>query len=279
MIGVFDSGYGGLTILRALINQLPQYSYCYFADNAHAPYGEKSPDEIIKLTQSGVEFLFNKGAHIVILGCNTASAAALRYLQQKWLPQHDGEKRILGIVVPTVEQITGADWRHTTPITTPISTDKVTIGVLATPATVATKAYPTEIHKRNASLRVVQQACPGLVEAIEQQGSDITQQVIEKYVGRLLQQAPDVRAVLLGCTHYELIADSIQRLLPSSVTLYHQPTIAAKSLQTYLEKHPELAARLNVTASRQFFTTGDPTQISSATARYFGESVRFEQAG
>lgn len=278
MIGVFDSGYGGLTILRALIDGLPQYSYVYFGDNAHTPYGEKSADEIIELTKVGADFLFSHRAQVVILGCNTASAAALRHLQQQWLPKHYPDRRLLGILVPTIEQMTGAGWHHTTPITTPISSEMFTVGILATQATVESHAYPREIHKRNASLRVVQQACSGLVEAIEAGDDSKTKTLTERYVHALQAAAPDLRAVLLACTHYELIAPIIASLLPESVRLYHQPTIVAKSLDAYLKRHADLADTLERAGGRAFFTTGDPVAVSKAAARYFGKPASFEPA-
>lgn len=279
MIGIFDSGFGGLTILRAVIAEMPQYSYMYFGDNAHAPYGEKTEEEIIDLTKEGTEFLFAQGAQVVILGCNTASAAALRHLQQTWLPARYPTRRLLGIIVPTIEQVTGADWRHQNPITTPISSAVLSIGVLATPATVASGAYPREIHKRNQSLRVVQQECPGLADAIEAEDMPRAEELIRTYIGKLQSQAPDVHAVLLGCTHYELMSDRIASLLPSNTTLYHQPSIVARSFASYVRKNTSLFPEAGPVSRNQFFTTGDPEEVSRVASRYFGTPVRFEVAG
>lgn len=285
MIGVFDSGYGGLTILRALVNRLPQYSYTYFGDNAHAPYGQKKTVEITKYTKSGADFLFERGAQIVILGCNTASAAALRELQQKWLPKKYPDRRLLGIVVPTIEQVTGTGWNHTKPITTPISDELFTVGVLATPATVSTQAFPREVHKRNPSIKIIQQACPGLVELIER---DAPKQELKQLVGHYIDtlwKAAEGRldAILLGCTHYELISSLIVSLLPANVRLYHQPTIIAASLKQYLSRHPKIASSLSAvdplsgrTSTRDFFTTGDEITVSAIAARYFGKIVQFK---
>lgn len=240
MIGVFDSGSGGLTILRALVRELPEYSYVYLGDTKNAPYGEKGTDEIIELTKQGVDSLFSKGATLVVLACNTASAVALRELQQSWMPVHHSDKKLLGIVVPTIEQVTGADWSHTSPITTPISEERLTIGVLATPITVASNAYPNEIHKRNASVQVVQQSCPGLAGAIERKDAKEISHLMSLYVGELIEKAPTMQSVLLGCTHYELVADQISQQLGGSVRLYHQPGIVAKSLKEYLRRHGEV---------------------------------------
>lgn len=278
MIGVFDSGYGGLTILRALVEQLPQYSFMYLGDNAYAPYGDRSADEITERTKLGVDFLFSQGAQIVILGCNTASAAALRELQQAWLPQNYPTQRLLGILVPTIEQITGADWRNTRPITTPISDAAFSVGVLATLATVNTQAYPREIHKRNASIHVTQIACAGLVDAIEQDSRENIAVLVDKYVQELKNETPELHAVLLGCTHFELIAPQIASRLPNGVYLYHQPTMTAKSFAYYLEKHSTLTRRLETSEGRLFFTTGDPEYIQRHSTRYFGEQVEFSAA-
>lgn len=270
MIGIFDSGFGGLTILRALIAAMPQYSYVYLGDNAHAPYGNKSTKEIIELTRTGVDFLFSRGASIVILGCNTASAAALRELQQTWLPQNYPSRRLLGIVVPTIEQITGADWWHESPITTPISADVFTVGVLATPATVATNTYPTEVHKRNQSVRVIQQACPDLVAAIEAQSSaDELRRLVRQYSDALVEQsAGNLHAVLLGCTHFELIAPIIALQLPSGMRIYHQPSIVAASLKYYLQQHSQFAAALDTQGQRQFFTTGGSSALKNMVSDF-----------
>ena len=242
-----------MTIFGALTRELPEYDYIYFGDTKNAPYGEKTPDEIIELTCAGANFLFSKGATLVILGCNTASAVALRHLQQEWLPKQHPDKQVLGIVVPTIEQITGAHWSHTSPITTPISEDAFVVGVLATPVTVESQAYPHEIHKRNKSIQVVQQACPGLADAIEREDTKEIARLIQLYVKELLQKAPNVQAVLLGCTHYELVSDQISKQLGSKIRLYHQPGIVAESLKEYLGRHEEIQKGITATGKRVFY--------------------------
>lgn len=256
MIGLFDSGIGGLTIAQELIKQLPGYSYVYLADTAHAPYGNKTREQIVELTKIGVADLFEQGAILVVLACNTASSAALRELQQEWLPGAYPDRKLLGIVVPTVEQITGAPWRHVTPITTPISEDVFTVGVLATPVTVQTKAYTHEIQRRNQSIQVVEQACEGLAEAIDMENSETISFLIHEYTKQLLEKSSEIRAVLLGCTHYELVSAEIAKTLPQNVRLYHQPTIVAQSLKTYLLRHPDLDKRLSKHSERHFFASG-----------------------
>ncbi len=243
MIGLFDSGLGGLTILRQLEQDLPQYEYLYLGDTAHAPYGSKDAAEITHLTWQGVEQLFSQGAKLVLLACNTASAVALRHIQQTELPQKYPDRNVLGIIVPTIEQITGIDWKHQTPITTTVADGAVTIGVLATTATVSSGTYEHEIHKRNPSLKIISQACPQLVPLIESQAPpEKISAAIKKYLNQLYAQAENnLYAVLLGCTHYELIADLIQDQLLPSIRLYRQPQVISQSLKSYLHRHPDLA--------------------------------------
>ena len=273
MIGVFDSGFGGLTILAELKKQLPQYDYVYLGDNANAPYGEKSQEEIRSLTRQGVQTLFEAGAEIVILGCNTASAAALRYLQQSWLKKNYPNKKILGIIVPTIEQVTGTAWRHTEPITTPISEEVFTVGVLATPATVMSGTYPEEIHKRNASVHVVQQSCAGLVDTIESGKKEKTQQLMRGCIDGLFEQAPQIQAVLLGCTHYELISQQIAGYLGHHIRLYHQPSIVAQSLQQYLARHSDIKQRLEAGGSISLYTTHEEhVYARDDFRRYLGQA-------
>lgn len=248
MIGIFDSGYGGLSILQAIHRALPEYSTMYFGDNAHAPYGDKSDTEILGLTRQGVDTLFQKGCIIVILGCNTASAAALRRLQQEWLPSAWPDRRLLGILVPTVEAISVSLHSH--------------VGVLATPHTVATAAYEREIHKLNPSIKVTQYACNNLAGMIERLGAnnDAVQQEAKTCVEELIYSHPS--AILLGCTHYEYIADYIASLLPRDTTLIRQPNIVAQCLKQYLSRHPELDTRIEKTGKRRYLTTGDPKEVS-----------------
>lgn len=280
MIGVFDSGLGGLTIFRAVTAALPQYDYLYLADTAHAPYGNRTAAEIADLTWAGVSHLFDQGCHLVILGCNTASTV-LRELQQERLPQQFPDRRLLGIIVPTIEQITGTAWRHEQPISTPLEQHGFVVGVLATPATVAAGVFVNEVGKRNASIRVVQQACPELVGLIESGASrQQLQEAVTGYVELLLAQTTgqQLAAVLLGCTHYELIADLITQALPAKTELYHQPSIVADSLAEYLNKHTELETQLGQKGTRTYLTTGDAVEVSEQAIRFFpGSKLEFSR--
>ncbi len=266
VIGVFDSGYGGLTIFQKLIETFPEYSFTYLGDNARAPYGNKSVEEIIEYTKQGVDALFQRGCTIVILGCNTASAVALRDLQQNWLPTAWPDRKLLGIVVPTIEQIT-------------TTADPVTVGILATERTVASGAYEHEIQKRNPHVRVFQFSCTNLAGMIELYGArdSSVQAEATSCVQQLLLTIPTAApsAVLLGCTHYELIADTIAAALPQGTTLLHQPTIVAKSLQDYLSRHPEIESRLEKKGTYTYLTTGNAEEVT-AHSKYFVEgSIKF----
>ncbi len=266
MIGVFDSGYGGLTILREIQRELPKYATMYLGDNARAPYGEKSAEEIIEYTKQGVDMLFSRGCAIVIFGCNTASAVALRHLQQTWLLSAWPTKKLLGIVVPTIEQITGD------------SSITGTIGVLATKRTVQSGAYEQEIHKRRPNIRMVQVACNNLAGAIEEYGpGDIRVQQEAIACVQRLQKASPLSAVLLGCTHYELIADTIKKALPKETKLFHQPSIVAKSLKEYLARHSEIDVHIEKTREHVYLTTGDPEKVSKQATLFFGKSVEFDR--
>lgn len=262
MIGVFDSGYGGLAILRAINRALEEYSTIYFGDNAHAPYGDRGDEEILELTRHGVEVLFQKGCVVVVLGCNTASAAALRKLQQQWLPNVWSDRRILGILVPTVEAISVLPHER--------------VGVLATQHTVATNAYEREIHKLNPNIQVTQYACNNLAGMIESLGAD--NESVQKEAARCVRalvSSSQPNAVLLGCTHYDFIADYIQSLLPPNTSLIRQPDIVAKSLQDYLSRHTEIASHIEKTGKRTYLTTGDPVEVSKKSMELLGESLIF----
>lgn len=277
MIGVFDSGYGGLTILHGLIDALPQYDYLYLGDNARAPYGSRPAAEIIEYTQQGVDYLFQQGCPVVILACNTASAVALRSLQHDFLPQKYPNRRVLGIVVPTIEQITGLPWNTSLAI----PDEPRTIGLLATEQTVASGSYAEEIKKRNPAVQLIQQAAPDLVKVIEAGSShEIIKQTAQNYINQLMQQAssvtPALSAVVLGCTHFEIIADMIRELLPAEVALYEQPKIVATSFANYLQRHPEIEQKLSKTGQRMFLTSGDATEVSKQSEKFFGMKIKFE---
>ncbi|HLD18312.1 MAG TPA: glutamate racemase [Patescibacteria group bacterium] len=264
MIGIFDSGYGGLLILRALMKALPDYSFVYFGDNARAPYGPRTKEEIFQFTLEGVEFLFDQGCEIVILGCNTATAAALRRIQQEILPRRYPEKRVLGILAPTVEAISGLSMKN--------------VAILATQATVESGAYVREIQKRNPAACVFQQACPSLVPLIESGAPEQkVDAAIQGYFHELEKSLPEadlssLDAVLLGCTHYGLVSHLFRRHLSENITLFDQGEITAHSLVDYLARHPEMNTRLKKNEERLFFTSGDPEEVSKNTKKFYQTS-------
>lgn len=261
-IGVFDSGYGGLTVLKEIVKALPQYDYIYMGDNGRAPYGSRSFDTVYHYTLQCVEWFFKQGCPLVILACNTASAKALRSIQQKDLPVIAPDKRVLGVIRPTSEVI----GQYT-------KTNKV--GILATNGTVQSKSYLMEIEKFFPGLNVQQQACPMWVPLIENnefdnEGADF---FIHKYIEQLKEKQPDVDTVLLACTHYPLIRDKIQQQLPEGAQVIAQGEIVAGSLSDYLQRHPEMEERLTKHGSRAFFTTDSPADFDAAATRFYGQNV------
>ncbi|MDI1226492.1 MAG: aspartate/glutamate racemase family protein [bacterium] len=277
MIGVFDSGFGGLTIHRALIDALPEQDFVYLGDNKNAPYGTRPPIEVLTLTCAGLEALFAQGATLVIVACNTASVVALRWIQQQWLPvrmKQDGIKRnAIGIVVPTIEAATGVSWHDAAK-----EEGGGTIAVFATARTVDTGNYPFEISKRRPDIRVVQQACPELAGAIEAGAPrEALRAMVQKFVKELEDRelgghAPS--SVILGCTHYPLVADLFAEQLPAGVPIIHQPEATAAALKGYLQKHPEY----NVTSGgkRVFLSTGYSAEALPLIEKFWGGKLAFE---
>ena len=272
MIGVFDSGHGGLTVFRALIARFPQLPFVYLGDHANMPYGDRPSDEIVALTRSGVEALFRRGCRLVLLGCNTATCVAARTLQKDWLAVSGWPGRnVLGIVAPTVEAATQTPWAVTTP-QYPQKYNTDTIAVFGTTRTIASHAYPEEIRKRCPKVTVVQQTCPELAAAIEQGVHDDTlDDMVAKGVRGMLTQTggvPPHRAIL-GCTHYPLVEALFHRHLPAFTRLLSQPEVVADSLEDYLQRHPRyLDSAAGNAAPPLLLTTGDPSRVS-ATARIF----------
>lgn len=273
MIGFFDSGLGGLTILHEVAKRRPG-SYLYLGDNARAPYGVRSVDEVRRFTIEGVAWLIEQGCSLVILACNTASANALRFLQQEWLPSHAPHVRVLGILVPTVEAITGVSW-HEQHKTNEVSS----VLVFATPSTVASGAYEREIIKRLPRATMIVQACPDLVSFIEEAAPmEALRQAVHQYVDAALScmlTSPDT--VLLGCTHYALIEDVFRASLPPSVNILSQPTIVAQALQRYLEHHADILTTNAASPSLRFATTGDPDAVTRTSQRFFPERIVYER--
>lgn len=261
-IGVFDSGFGGLTVLREMIAQLPQYDYLYLGDNARAPYGTRSFETVYKYTLQCVEWLLQQQCPLIILACNTASAKALRSIQQTDLRRLNPDARVLGVIRPTSETI--GQYSRTG-----------NIGILATNGTVQSDSYALEIKKFFPEITITQEACPMWVPLIENgehesAGADF---FIKKNVDRLLQRNPKIDTVLLACTHYPLLAPKIKEHLPPHVQLVSQGGIVAQSLQDYLHRHTEIETRLSRSGNRLFYTTDSVTDFNNHAATFFGHPV------
>lgn len=270
-IGVFDSGYGGLVILRELVKQLPEYSYVYLGDNARAPYGKRTPEEIYQFTLQAVDKLFSEGCELVILACNTASANALRRIQQHDLLRYPA-KRVLGILVPTIEQITGLPWSALHPYP-----QAMNIGVFATQATVDSHAYKTEILHRNPQANVVEIACPELATLIESGADEVAlRDYVKHCVDQLHAALPSIDAVLLGCTHYPLVLEHFVAELPG-IPVFDQGQITADALRAYLSNHPEIEKLLPREGDWRFLTTGDPEMIEPLATAFFGLPIQYEK--
>jgi glutamate racemase len=281
-IGVFDSGVGGLTVHRKLVDRFPAADFIYLADQAHAPYGGRPGEEIVELTKAGCLRLFDEGASLVVLACNTASAIALRRLQQTWLPGFRREAgrsvNVLGIIVPTIEAATGLPWEHEAERRGEKLERLDVIGVFCTRATAASRVYEIEIDKRRQDLAAFTEACPDLAGMIERgEPRDQLAETIRGHASALktrIGRWPD-RAIL-GCTHYEIVADLFQQALPAGTPLIHQPSAVADALDRYFERHPEYLT--GSTGRRRFLTTGEPGLQSGLVETFWGEPLRFESA-
>jgi glutamate racemase len=259
-IGICDSGSGGLTVLAALANRLPTQSFVYLGDHANAPYGHRTEAEITKFTVAMLDRLFARGIRLVVLACNTASAIALRKIQEEWLPKAHPDRRVLGVLVPMVEALTGLPWDRDNPGTSEVGAR--TVAVFATVRTVASGAYPHQIKLRAKGFKMFQQACPGLVGAIEADAPrDEMREMVKGYCQALLSQMEGAKpdAVFLGCTHYPLVEDLFRENLPKGVEILSQPEIVAASLKGYLARHPEFVGEGK--PALQFFTTGEPAAL------------------
>lgn len=261
-IGVFDSGYGGLTILDKIREVLPEYDYIYLGDNARAPYGTRSFEVVYEFTRQAVNKLFDMGCHLVILACNTASAKALRSIQMNDLPKIDPERRVLGVIRPTVECIGD------------ISKNEH-IGVLATAGTIKSESYPLEIHKLFPDIQVSGVACPmwvSLVENNESQdgGADY---FIRKYIDQLLSKDPQIDTVILGCTHFPILLPKIRQYIPDHISVIAQGEYVAKSLKNYLKRHPEMDAKCTKTGNCLFYTTEAEEKFSESASTFLKQQI------
>jgi glutamate racemase len=271
MIGVFDSGHGGLTVLRALVERFPAIPFIYLGDHANVPYGNRPSEDVVELTRAGVERLFSRGARLVLLGCNTATCVAARTLQQDWLPNSPWRARnILGIVAPTVEAATQTPWAVSTP-QYPQKYNTDIVAVFGTTRTITSYVYPEEIKKRCPKVTVVQQIASDLAGAIEDaQPPEELDAIVKRAVDGLLQQTSGIapHRAILGCTHFPLVEDAFRRHLPQSTRILSQPEIVADSLEDYLARHPDYVGHREAGALPQLLTTGDRV-ATSATARIF----------
>ena len=261
-IGIFDSGYGGLTIYDEIQKLLPQYDYIYLGDNARTPYGTRSFDVVYEFTRQAVRYLFQQGCQLVILACNTASAKALRTIQQVDIPLLDPNRRVLGIIRPTVECIGDATKsRH--------------VGVLATEGTIKSHSYPLEIRKLFPDIEVTGEACPMWVPLVEtnEYAGDGADYFVKRHVDRLLERDPEIDAIILGCTHYPILLDKIRKYTPESVNLITQGAAVASSLRRYLENHPDMEALCTKGGTTLFCTTEADGKFGDQASLFLNQQI------
>ena len=264
-IGVFDSGYGGLTILNSIRQQLPQYDYLYLGDNARAPYGPRSFDVVYEFTRQAVLRLFEMGCHLVILGCNTASAKALRTIQQNDLPKWDAERRVLGVIRPTAEVIGElTKSRH--------------VGILATEGTIKSESYNLEIQKLHPDIKVSGVACPFWVPLVEYNEADSpgADYFVKKRIDQIMAKDPEIDAIILGCTHYPLLMPKIMKYLPEGVKIISQGEYVANSLKAYLERHIEIERKCGKNSSVHYLTTENPEKFKESAQIFLNEEIKVE---
>ncbi|MEP2784104.1 MAG: aspartate/glutamate racemase family protein [Pseudoruegeria sp.] len=268
-VGVFDSGLGGLTVLDAVSRELPDVPFVYYGDNKHAPYGVRDADDIYRLTTTAVERLWEAGCDLVILACNTASAAALRKMQESWIPP---EKRVLGVFVPLIESLTEREWGDNSP---PREVAVKHVALFATPATVSSRAFQRELAFRAIGVDVEAQPCGGLVDAIEDGDDILAEALVRSHVEALQRRMPDPEAAILGCTHYPLVQDTFQKALGEDVKVYSQANLVAASLRDYLARHP---AMLGIGTESLFLTTGEPARVSDKATQVLRRKITFQPA-
>ena len=262
-IGVFDSGFGGLPILRDIRKVLPEYDYFFIGDNARAPYGTRSRELVYEFTLQAVKHLFAQGCHLIILACNTASAEALRTIQQRDLPVIAPDRRVLGVVRPTVEQVG-------------LLTKTGHIGVFGTPGTIASRSYNIEIEGMFPHCKVHGHACPMWVPLVENRESngDGADYFVKKDIDLLMNECPEIDTVILGCTHYPLLIDKIAQYMPQGVNIVQQGPIVADSLADYLQRHPEIERHCSRGGTCQYYTTEDPERFSPMASVFVNEPVQ-----
>jgi glutamate racemase len=267
-VGIFDSGLGGLTVWEAVQARLPDQEFIYLADSANAPYGVRTPDDIYHLTVAATQRLFDAGCDLVVLACNTASAAALRRMQESWVP---GDKRVLGVFVPLIEALTERQWGDNSP---PREVAVNHVALFATPATVATRAFQRELAFRAIGVDVEAQACGGVVDAIEEGDLILAEALVRSHVDALHRKMPGPQAAILGCTHYPLLRQAFQDALGEGVTIFSQADLVAESLADYLTRHPDKTGR----GQAGFLTTGDPRRVSDRATQFLRRPITFTAA-
>ncbi len=264
-IGVFDSGFGGLSILREIRKELPHYDYIFLGDNARAPYGNRSYQLVYEFTLQAVKYLFEQGCHLVILACNTASAKALRSIQQRDLGTLDPDRRVLGVIRPTVEEIGNI-------------TRSRKVGIFGTPGTVQSLSYDIEIGKMHPDIKVYSHACPMWVPLVENRESDGpgADYFVKKDVEALMSQCSDIDSIILGCTHYPLLYEKIKKYAPAGINIIEQGPIVAASLKDYLRRHPEMKQRCSQGGTCRYCTTEDASRFSPVASIFVNHSVDAE---
>lgn len=261
MIGVFDSGFGGLTVLKEFLRVLPKYDYIYLGDNARAPYGNKSDESIYEYTRQAVDFLFKAGCSLVIIACHTASSKALRRLQREYLPKSYPSQRVLGVVVPTVEAAIGLSRHHK-------------LGVIGTLATISSGVYKKELEKLRNDLKIFEQACPLLVPLVEEGMIERpeTKMILRKYLHPL--KVREIDTLLLGCTHYPLLLKDISRIMGKNVKIVNPAEVAAGKLADYLKRHQEIENKLGKNGKLVFYTTDNANKFKELGQRFLGKPIK-----
>ncbi len=262
MIGFFDSGFGGLTVLKSVVELLPDYDYLYLGDNARVPYGNRSQEIVYEFTRQAVDFLFKEGCPLIIIACNTASSKALRRIQQEFLPEKYPDRRVLGVIRPAAEEIVERGCRK--------------VGILATEGVVTSRIYIEEIKDLEPSIEVFQQACPLLVPIIEAGELDWegTDMIISKYLSELFCQDGEIDTILLACTHYPILHKNFERQVSVRAVVLDQGPVVARKLKDYLARHPRLDGRLMKNNERVFLTTDTSEKFDRLALVFYGESVR-----
>jgi glutamate racemase len=268
-VGIFDSGIGGLTVYREVHELMPDLPLVYLGDNEHAPYGVRDADDIYDLTCKGTQRLFDVGCDLVILACNTASAAALRKMQEEWVPE---DKRVLGVFVPLIEALTERQWGDNS---APREVGVKHVALFATPSTVASRAFQRELAFRAIGVDVEAQPCGGLVDALEDGDLILSGALVRSHVEALQRRMPKPEAAVLGCTHYPLMAEEFQAALGNGVEVFSQGKLVARSLRDYLKRHPDMTGPGK---KSQFLTTGDVSSVSDQATRFLRREIKFAQA-